>query len=125
MKIFVAGASGVLGREFTRRALSDGHELVGMTRSARGANAVASAGAHPVIADAFDGGAVARAVAQARPDAVVHLLTDLTSGDPASNSRLRQAGTRNLVNAALAAGVQRMVAESISWVYPSGTRPAT
>lgn len=125
MKIFVAGASGVLGRAFTRRALSDGHELVGMTRSARGADSITSAGAHPVIADAFDANAVARAIDQARPDAVVHLLTDLSGGDPASNSRLRAAGTRNLVDAARAAGVQRMVAESISWVYPPGTRPAT
>ncbi|WP_314149905.1 NAD(P)-dependent oxidoreductase [uncultured Leifsonia sp.] len=125
MKIFVAGASGVLGRAFTRRALADGHDLVGMTRSARGADVVAAAGAHPVVADAFDADAVAVAVAQARPDAVVHLLTDLAGGDRTANSRLREAGTRNLVDAALAAGVQRMVAESISWVYPSGTRPAT
>lgn len=125
MKIFVAGASGVLGRAFTRIALDDGHELVGMTRSARGADIVASQGAEPVVADAFDANAVARVIARARPDAVVHLLTDLADGDPASNSRLRVTGTRNLVDAALAAGVQRMVVESISWVYPSGTRPAT
>ncbi|WP_313546673.1 NAD-dependent epimerase/dehydratase family protein [Leifsonia aquatica] len=125
MKIFVAGASGVLGRAFTRRALDDGHRLVGMTRSARGADIVASAGASPVVADAYDAAAVAGAIAEARPDAVVHLLTDLAGGDSASNSRLREAGTRNLVDGAIAAGVQRMVAESISWVYPSGARPAT
>lgn len=125
MKIFVAGASGVLGRAFTRLARDAGHELVGMTRSARGAEIVASAGAEPIVADAFDAEAVARAIDLARPDAVVHLLTDLAGGDPASNSRVREVGTRNLVDAALAAGVQRMVAESISWVYPAGTSPAT
>lgn len=124
LKIFVAGASGVLGREFTRRAVGGGHQVVGMTRSDRGAATIAGQGGHPVVVDVYDREAVGRAVADARPDAVVHLLTDLAGGDSTSNARIRTVGTRNLVDAALAAGVERMVAESISWVYPSGSETA-
>ncbi|AXA96145.1 NAD(P)-dependent oxidoreductase [Microbacterium sp. PM5] len=125
MRIFVAGASGVLGRAFVRRAVADGHEVVGMTRSARGAAAIIGLAAAAVRADAFDREAVMRVVGAARPDAVVHLLTDLASGDSASNARIRTEGTRNLIDAAKAAGVDRVIAESISWVYPPGTKPAS
>lgn len=125
MRIFVAGASGVLGRAFTRRAVDSGHEVVGMTRSERGVGALEAAGAHPMRADAFDRESVMAAVEAARPDAVVHLLTDLASGDSASNARLRIEGTRNLIDAARAARVDRVVAESISWVYEPGTTLAS
>jgi nucleoside-diphosphate-sugar epimerase len=125
MRIFVAGASGVLGRAFTRKAVASGHEVIGMTRSARGAAAIERLAAAAVLADAFDREAFMRAVAEARPDAVVHLLTDLASGDSASNARIRTTGTRNLIDAAKAAGVDRVVAESISWVYPPGTASAS
>ncbi|MEN0083146.1 MAG: NAD(P)-dependent oxidoreductase [Leifsonia sp.] len=124
MKIFVAGASGVLGRAFIRRAIRDGHEIVGMTRSARGAATIVQEGAQSVVADAYDRDAVVAAVGQAGPDAVLHLLTDLAGGDSTSNARIRSVGTRNLADAALAAGVGQMVAESISWVYPSASSPA-
>lgn len=125
MRIFVAGAGGVLGRAFIRRTVADGHEVVGMTRSARGAAAITELAAAAVPADAFDREAVMRVVGEARPDAVVHLLTDLASGDSASNALIRTEGTRNLIDAAKAAGVDRVVAESISWVYPPGTKPAS
>lgn len=125
MRIFVAGASGVLGRAFTRRAVASGHEVIGMTRSAQGVAVIEGLAAAAVRADAFDREAVMRVVSEARPDAVVHLLTDLASGDSASNARIRDAGTRNLIDAVRAAGVDRVVAESISWVYPPGTRPAS
>jgi nucleoside-diphosphate-sugar epimerase len=125
MRIFVAGASGVLGRAFVRRAVCSGHEVIGMTRSARGAATIRSLAAAAVRADAFDREAIMRAVAEAHPDAVVHLLTDLASGDSASNAHIRTVGTRNLIEATRAAGVDRVVAESISWVYPPGTTPAS
>jgi len=96
-----------------------------MTRSRRGAGTVQSLGATPVLADAFDRDGLMRVVAEAHPDVVVHLLTDLASGDSASNARIRTDGTRNLILASRAAGVNRLIAESISWVHPSGTDPAT
>jgi nucleoside-diphosphate-sugar epimerase len=125
MRIFVAGASGVLGRAFTRRAVASGHEVVGMTRSAQGAAAIEGLAATAVQADAFNREAVTHAVAEARPDAVVNLLTDLASGDSTSNARIRTEGGRNLIHAARASGVDRVVVESISWVYPPGTAPAS
>jgi nucleoside-diphosphate-sugar epimerase len=124
MRIFVAGASGVLGRSFLRLAATAGHEVIGMTRSERGAQAVRQLGASAAQADALDRSGLARAVAAARPDAIVDLLTDLSTGDSASNALLRTGGTRNLVDAALATGVDRIVAESISWVFAPGGSPA-
>jgi nucleoside-diphosphate-sugar epimerase len=125
VRIFIAGASGVLGRAFVPLALEGGHEVVGTTRSAVGAGVVRSLGATPVMADALDHDGLTRAVADARPDAIVDLLTDLAAGDSASNALLRTTGTRNLVDAAHAAGVDRIVATSISWVYSPGPGLAT
>ena len=121
MKIFVAGASGVLGRAFLPLAVERGYEVIGMTRSPVGARTVESLGAAPVLADALDRERLARVLAEVRPDIVVDLLTDLATGNSGSNARLRTEGTRNLVDAAHGAGVSRVVAESISWVYASGT----
>ncbi|MCS5498858.1 NAD-dependent epimerase/dehydratase family protein [Cnuibacter physcomitrellae] len=124
MRIFVAGASGVLGRALIPLALAEGHEVIGMTRSDRGADAVRALGATPVIADAFDADLVASAVASSSPDAIIDLLTDLATGDSGDNAHLRIHGTRHLVDAAREAGVETMVAESISWIHPSGSDPA-
>jgi nucleoside-diphosphate-sugar epimerase len=84
-----------------------------------------------VIVDVFDAPALSRAVAAARPDIVVHQVTDLPPGlDPARmaegtqrNARMRREGTRNLVAAALATGVHRLVAQSIAWMYAPGPQP--
>ncbi|GAA4489440.1 NAD(P)-dependent oxidoreductase [Rhodococcus olei] len=124
MDIFVAGGSGVLGRAVVQSLIAAGSRVTAMTRSPGKAAVLRSLGAEPVVADAFDQSAVTRAVAAAGPDAVVHLLTDLGSGDSSSNARLRTVGTRNLVDAATRAGVTRMVAESISWIYPPDVRTA-
>src|SRR5262249_58515563 len=78
MKIFVAGATGVLGRELVPQLVSRGHEVVGMTRSAAKQDLVRSLGARPVVADALDPDAVAQAVASAEPEAIVHELTALS-----------------------------------------------
>jgi nucleoside-diphosphate-sugar epimerase len=77
-----------------------------------------------VAADALDAGAVAAAVRGAAPDLVMHQLTDLSGGSGAANARLRVEGTRNLVDAALAADVERMVVQSIAWCYEPGSDPA-
>jgi nucleoside-diphosphate-sugar epimerase len=90
-----------------------------MTRSPSKTRLLRELGATPVVADAFDADAVTRAVTGAQPEAVVNLLTDLNDGDSASNARLRELGTRHLLDAAEQAGVGRVVAESISWVYRS------
>ncbi|WP_395365280.1 NAD-dependent epimerase/dehydratase family protein [Streptomyces sp. YH02] len=112
MRVLVAGATGAVGRQLVPLLEEAGHEVVGISRR----------GPRPV--DVLDAGAVHRAVAEAAPDAVVHQLTDLGSADGAANNRIRVDGTRNLVDAARAAGVRRIVAQSISWAYAPGGGPA-
>ncbi|QRP48505.1 NAD(P)-dependent oxidoreductase [Amycolatopsis sp. FDAARGOS 1241] len=124
MRIFLAGASGVVGRRLVPELLAAGHEVVGLARGQASADTITGLGAHAVLGDVYDAPGLAGAVAAARPDVVVHQLTDLAAGDRAANSRLRTVGTRNLVDAARAAGVRRMVAQSISWAYEPGAAPA-
>jgi nucleoside-diphosphate-sugar epimerase len=78
MKIFVAGATGVLGRKLVPQLVGRGHEVVGMTSSASKQDLVCSLGARPVVADALDADAVAQAVASAEPEVIVHQLTALS-----------------------------------------------
>jgi nucleoside-diphosphate-sugar epimerase len=111
--------------------LDAGHNVVGTTRSTTKADALRTAGVEPVIVDVFNASALSRIVSAARPDIVVHQLTDLPPGlDPSlmadgtrRNARMRREGTRNLVAAALAAGVHRLVAQSIAWMYAPGPQP--
>ncbi len=131
MKIFVAGATGIVGRRLVPLLVVAGHNVVGTTRSADKAASLLAAGAEPAIVNVFDAGALARAVDAARPEVVIHQLTDLPQAfDPAAlaaasarNARLRQEGTANLVAAARAAGATRLVAQSIAFVYAPGSTP--
>jgi nucleoside-diphosphate-sugar epimerase len=123
-RVLVAGATGVIGRKLLPLLLAGGHEVVAMTRRAEAATALRMLGAETVIADALDRDAVHAAVAHAGPDAVMHQLTDLSGGSTAANAALRAIGTRNLVDAALAADVPRVVAQSIAWAYEPGDDPA-
>lgn len=124
MKIFLAGATGAIGRLLLPLLTGLGHEVAGSTRRADKCAQIVAAGGWPVMVDAFDRDALFAALLDARPEVVIHLLTDLSELDFSANSRLRVTGTRNLVDASLAAGVQRMIAESISWVYVPGKGPA-
>jgi nucleoside-diphosphate-sugar epimerase len=131
MKIFLAGAAGAVGKRLVPLLLDAGHHVVGTTRSTSKADALRAADVEPVVIDVFDAAALSRAVSAARVDIVVHQLTDLPPGlDPARmaegtlrNARMRREGTRNLVAAALAAGVPRLVAQSIAWMYAPGPEP--
>jgi nucleoside-diphosphate-sugar epimerase len=128
MKIFLAGAGGVIGRRLTPLLRGAGHTVVGTTRSKDKAAALTALGAEPVVVDVFDTEALARAVKAAAPEVLMHQLTDLpfAPGTPRyeealeRNARLRVAGTRNLADAAKAAGVQRMISQSIAFVYAPG-----
>jgi nucleoside-diphosphate-sugar epimerase len=127
MRILVAGATGAIGRKLVPMLIADGHRLTGTTRSPDKAGWLRSIGSTAAIVDVFDAEALRRAVVAARPDIVVHQLTDLSGGfGPAqlrANSRLRQVGTRNLVDATLAAGSRRLVAQSGAWLYAPGPLP--
>jgi 2-alkyl-3-oxoalkanoate reductase len=126
MRILIAGATGALGTQLVPQLVAAGHDVVGMTRTPSKQDAVRALGADPVVADALDPDAVARAVAGAEPDVIVHQLTAL-SGDLdmrhvdrffASTDRLRVEGTDHLLAAGRAAGVKRIVAQSYAgWPY--------
>jgi nucleoside-diphosphate-sugar epimerase len=128
MRIFLAGAGGAIGRRLTPLLCAAGHIVIGTTRSPDKAQAVAALGAEPVVVDVFEAPALERAVKAAAPDIVMHQLTDLpfAPGTPqyadgvARNARLRIEGTRNLAAAARAAGVSRLIAQSIAFVYAPG-----
>jgi 2-alkyl-3-oxoalkanoate reductase len=129
MRVFLAGASGVIGRRLIPQLLAHGHQVTAMTRSPGNRAALSRLGAEPVVADALDAGAVSAAVAGARPDAVIHQLTALPARiDPrkmerdfAANDRLRSEGTRILVDAAQSAGAKRVIAQSVAFAYAPGT----
>jgi nucleoside-diphosphate-sugar epimerase len=126
MKVFVAGATGAVGRPLIPLLVRAGHTVVGMTRSAEKADAVRSAGAEPAVANALDPAVVMAVVQAAQPDVVVHELTAIPPrldirkiGEQfALTNRLRREGTDNLLAAALAAGAKRFVAQSFGgWPY--------
>jgi nucleoside-diphosphate-sugar epimerase len=130
VRIFVAGASGVIGVRLVPLLVADGHVVAGMTRSPGKAGLLRELGAAPVVCDVFDADAFAGALASFGPEVVFHQLTDLPddAGDIARlggrNDRMRTEGTRNVLAAAAAAGTGRVIAQSISWELPSEDRRA-
>jgi nucleoside-diphosphate-sugar epimerase len=130
MHVFLAGASGAIGRRLVPLLVGAGHRIVGTTRTERGAGTLRSLGVEPAVVDVLDAAALSQAVTAARPDIVIHQLTGLSAlkagrveEGVAENAHVRTVGTRNLVDAALAAGVRRMIAQSIAWVYAPGRVP--
>lgn len=129
--VFLAGATGAIGRPLCRMLVADGWRVTGATRSAAKAPLLRELGVEPVVVDVFDETGLMTAVVAARPSVVIHQLTDLPPAlDPAlmadalvRNARLREVGTRNLVAAAVAAGARRMVAQSIAFAYAPGPLP--
>jgi nucleoside-diphosphate-sugar epimerase len=128
MRIFLAGASGAIGRRLVRLLCADRHDVVGTTRSQAKAGALRLLGVTPAVVNVFVADVLMQAVQEAMPDVVIHQLTDLPQvADPVimpaaleANARLRIDGTRNLMAAAKAAGVKRVIAQSIAFVYAPG-----
>ncbi|HEX2087680.1 MAG TPA: NAD(P)-dependent oxidoreductase [Solirubrobacteraceae bacterium] len=133
MRVFVAGATGAIGRPLVPRLLAAGHEVVGMTRSPQRAEALRAAGAEAAVCDAFDADALGRALREARPEVVVNELTDIPpalnprryESQMAGLNRIRTEGYRNLAAAARDAGARRLVAQSIAFIYAPGEGPAS
>ncbi len=132
MRIFVAGATGALGRRLVPQLAERGHAVTGMTRSKDRFDLLRELGATPVAADALDPEAVAKAVAEAEPEVIIHELTALSSLDLrkfersfALTDRLRTEGTDHLLSAGRAVGVERFVAQSYAgWPYSRDGAPA-
>lgn len=131
MRIFICGATGVVGRPLVRILASEGHEVTGTTRTPSKIAALEALGAVGLVVDVYDAEVLAAAMTNARPDVVMHQLTDLpdvldpgnTAAVVEANRRVRTEGTANVVAAALAAGARRLVAQSIAMSYAPGTPP--
>ncbi|MBW0271163.1 epimerase [Nocardia sp. MH4] len=126
MRIFLAGATGVIGTRLLPLLIGAGHEVAGLTRSPGKAAAIRTVGAQPIVHDVYDAPGLAAAVTAFAPDLVMHQLTDLpddvaelaSSGE--ANARIRTEGTANLLAAAASAGAERFLAQSIAWQPPAG-----
>ncbi|HMA48024.1 MAG TPA: NAD(P)H-binding protein, partial [Frankiaceae bacterium] len=130
MRIFVAGATGVIGGRLVPLLVAAGHTVAGMTRTAAKADSLRTLGAEPVVCDVYDLEALTEAVVSF-PTAVLHELTDLPD-DPRliprfadATSRIRREGTRNLLAAARAASARRFLAQSVAWSLPDEGAAAT
>ena len=129
--IFLAGASGAIGRRLAPLLVASGWRVVGTTRAQDKVPLLREMGVEPVVVDVFDASALRGVMADLRPEIVIHQLTDLPYAlDPdrmtealARNARLRDEGTRNLVAAAVRAGTRRLIAQSISFIYAEGPSP--
>jgi nucleoside-diphosphate-sugar epimerase len=126
MKVFVAGATGALGRQLVPMLVANGHEVTGMTRTPSKQDMVRGLGARPAVADALDPEAVAQVVAEAEPEVVIHELTAINTGSLvrsidkmfALTNRLRTEGTDHLLGAARAVGARRFIAQSFAgWPF--------
>jgi 2-alkyl-3-oxoalkanoate reductase len=129
MKVFLAGASGAIGRRLVPQLIEAGHEVIAMTRSKEKLGELYELGAEPVLCDVFDAGRLGSVVARAEPDAVINELTDLPQSlNPrklgeyyAANNRVRREGTRNLASAARGTGVRRFLVQGAAyWYAPTG-----
>ena len=129
--VFLAGASGAIGRRLTPLLLDAGYEVYGLTRDAARARGLEGRGVRAIVGDVYDAAALRAVMAAVRPEIVVHQLTDLPQSradraDPAvlaRNARVRVEGTQHLVDAALACGAKRLVAQSIAFAYAAGPEP--
>jgi 2-alkyl-3-oxoalkanoate reductase len=126
MKVFVAGATGALGKQLVPMLVAEGHEVTGMTRTAAKQDLVRELGARPVVADALDPEAVAQAIAAGEPEVVIHELTAIDASSFrrsvdkmfAQTNRLRTQGTAHLLAAARAVGARRFIAQSFAgWPF--------
>jgi nucleoside-diphosphate-sugar epimerase len=131
MRVFLAGASGAIGRRLVPLLLRAGHAVTGTTRSVETARELEQKGITPAVLDVFDRQAVIDAIRAAQSEIIIHQLTDLPRQfDPArlvasyaKNARIRIEGTRNLVAAARIASVRRFIVQSIAFAYAAGGEP--
>jgi len=126
VRIFLAGASGVIGQRLIPRLVQAGHVVGGMTRSASKTELLAQLGAEPILCDVFDREALLHAVRDFKPDVILNELTDLPDevekiGDHATrNARIRTEGNQNVIAAARQSGSPKILTQSVAWQLPAG-----
>jgi nucleoside-diphosphate-sugar epimerase len=124
-KIFVVGATGLIGTKLTKRLLEEGYDVAGLTRSQQGKAKLEDQGVTGFIGDVFKADTVEAAVASYKPDVIINEITDLKQADMSANTRVRKEGTKNIVSAALNNDVQHIQSQSIAFVYEGGQGLAT
>jgi nucleoside-diphosphate-sugar epimerase len=126
MRVFLAGASGVIGQRLIPRLVQAGHVVGGMTRSSSKTELLAQLGAEPILCDVFDRDALIHAVRDFKPDVILNELTDLPDeaekiGDHAKlNARIRTEGNQNVIAAARQSGSPKILTQSVAWQLPDG-----
>ena len=126
MRVFLAGASGVIGQRLIPRLVQAGHVVGGMTRSPSKTELLAQLGAEPILCDVFDQDALIEAVRNFKPDVILNELTDLPDemekiGDHAAmNARIRTEGNKNVIEAARQSGSPKILAQTVAWKLPDG-----
>ncbi|MEU4477994.1 NAD(P)-dependent oxidoreductase [Micromonospora sp. NPDC023966] len=126
MRVFLAGASGVIGQRLIPRLVQAGHVVGGMTRSPSKTELLGQLGAEPILCDVFDRDALIQAVREFNPDVILNELTDLPDevekiGDHAElNARIRTEGNQNLIEAARQSGSPKILAQTVAWQLPDG-----
>ena len=126
MRVFLAGASGVIGQRLIPRLVQAGHVVGGMTRSPSKTELLAQLGAEPILCDVFDQDALIAAVRNFKPDVILNELTDLPDemdkiGDHAAmNARIRTEGNKNVIEAARQSGSPKILAQTVAWKLPDG-----
>lgn len=129
MRVFVAGASGVIGVRLVPLLIDAGHVVAGMTRTPERAGMLSGLGAEPVVCDVYDLDALTSSLTAFAPDAVIHQLTDLPddarqiAAHAEGHARIRDEGTRNLLAAARAAGAHSFLVQSIAWELEGERQP--
>jgi uncharacterized protein YbjT (DUF2867 family) len=125
-RIFLAGASGVIGHKLIPLLVGAGHVVGGMTRTASKADQLTQLGAQPIVVDVFDRDALIQAVRDFAPDVILNELTDLPDdvtkiGDHGElNARIRTEGNQNIIDAARANGSPKILAQTVAWQLPDG-----
>jgi nucleoside-diphosphate-sugar epimerase len=130
-RVFLAGASGAIGRRLAPLLVANGWHVVGSTRSKAKVSLLSEMGIETAVIDVFDAAALRHLLDEIKPEVVIHQLTDLPyaleeskmAAALARNARLRDEGTRNLIAAAVHAGAKRLIAQSISFIYADGPKP--
>ena len=125
-RVFLAGATGVIGQRLVPLLVDAGHTVAGMTRSADKVALLTRLGSHPIVVDVFDRGALVAAVTEFKPDIILNELTDLPDdvnkiaeyGD--LNARIRTEGNQNIIDAARASGCPKILAQTVAWELPDG-----
>ena len=126
VRVFLAGASGVIGQRLIPRLVEAGHVVGGLTRSSSKTELLRHLGAEPILCDVFDREALVQAVRDFKPDVVLNELTDLPddvaqiSEFTGLNARIRTEGNRNLIEATRRSGSPKILAQSVAWQLPDG-----